>query len=34
VNQAVVLTFLAIGLVDYAFTQTLLAISPELSAVR
>lgn len=34
VNQAVVLTFLAIGLVDYVFTQALLALSPELSATR
>ena len=34
VNQAVVISFLAIGAVDYVFTQTLLATHPELSTVR
>lgn len=34
VNRAVVLSFLAIGFVDYVFGATLLALSPELSAVR
>ncbi len=34
VNQAVVIAFLAIGVVNYVFTQTLLATHPELSAVR
>jgi phospholipid/cholesterol/gamma-HCH transport system permease protein len=34
VNEAVVLAFLAIGLTDYAFTQAVLAVAPELSAVR
>jgi phospholipid/cholesterol/gamma-HCH transport system permease protein len=34
VNRAVVLAFLAIGLVDYVFGAALLALSPELSAVR
>jgi phospholipid/cholesterol/gamma-HCH transport system permease protein len=34
VNQAVVIAFMAIGIVNYVFTQTLLASYPELSAVR
>jgi phospholipid/cholesterol/gamma-HCH transport system permease protein len=34
VNQAVVIAFMAIGVIDYVFTQTLLASYPELSAVR
>ncbi len=34
VNQAVVIAFLAIGIVNYVFTQALLATHPELSAVR
>jgi phospholipid/cholesterol/gamma-HCH transport system permease protein len=34
VNQAVVISFMAIGCVDYVFTQTLLATHPELSSVR
>lgn len=34
VNQAVVIAFLAIGFIDYVFTQLLLATSPSLSQVR
>lgn len=34
VNQSVVIAFLAIGFIDYMFTQLLLAASPELSEVR
>jgi phospholipid/cholesterol/gamma-HCH transport system permease protein len=34
VNQAVVIAFLAIGAVNYVFTQTVLATYPELSGVR
>jgi phospholipid/cholesterol/gamma-HCH transport system permease protein len=34
VNQAVVISFLAIGAVNFVFTQTLLASYPELSQVR
>ena len=34
VNQAVVISFLAIGVVNYVFTQTVLATYPELSQVR
>ncbi len=34
VNQSVVVAFLAIGAIDYVFTQTLLATHPVLSAVR
>jgi phospholipid/cholesterol/gamma-HCH transport system permease protein len=34
VNQAVVLAFLSIGAVDYAFTQTLLATHPTLNTPR
>jgi len=34
VNQAVVISFMAIGVVNYAFTQALLALYPELSVVR
>lgn len=34
VNQSVVITFLAIGFIDYVFTQLLLATNPILSQVR
>ncbi len=34
VNQAVVMAFLLIGVIDYAFTQALLATNPILSEVR
>ena len=34
VNHAIVMSFLAIGAVNYVFTQTLLATFPELSQVR
>ncbi len=34
VNQAVVVSFLSIGVINYVFTQTLLATNPELSSVR
>lgn len=34
VNSAVVITFISIGLIDYVFTQTLLATHPELSQTR
>lgn len=34
VNQSVVVAFLAIGFIDYFFTQLLLATNPELSQVR
>jgi phospholipid/cholesterol/gamma-HCH transport system permease protein len=34
VNQAVVISFIAIGAFNYVFTQTLLATHPELSQVR
>ena len=34
VNQAIVISFMAIGIINYVFTQTLLATYPELSAVR
>jgi phospholipid/cholesterol/gamma-HCH transport system permease protein len=34
VNQAIVICFMAIGCLDYVFTQTLLATHPELSSVR
>ena len=34
VNQAIVISFLAIGVIDYAFTQALLATHPELTSVR
>jgi phospholipid/cholesterol/gamma-HCH transport system permease protein len=34
VNEAIVIAFMAIGVVNYVFTQTLLATYPELSAVR
>jgi phospholipid/cholesterol/gamma-HCH transport system permease protein len=34
VNQAIVISFLAVGIVNYVFTQTLLATYPELSSVR
>ena len=34
VNQSVVISFLGIGIINYVFTQLLLATHPELSAVR
>ncbi len=34
VNQSVVISFMAIGVVNYVFTQALLALYPELSVVR
>jgi phospholipid/cholesterol/gamma-HCH transport system permease protein len=34
VNQAVVMAFLAIGAIDYVFTQTLLATNPTLNTPR
>ena len=34
VNQAVVVSFMAVGAVNYVFTQTVLATYPELSGVR
>ena len=34
VNQAIVISFMTIGIVNYVFTQALLASYPELSAVR
>lgn len=34
VNQSVVITFIAVGFIDYVFTQLLLATSPILSQVR
>ncbi len=34
VNQAVVIAFLGIGAIDYAFTQTLLATHPALNTPR
>jgi len=34
VNQAVVISFMSIGVVNYVFTQALLALYPELSVVR
>jgi phospholipid/cholesterol/gamma-HCH transport system permease protein len=34
VNQAVVIAFMGIGVFNYVFTQTLLAIHPEISVVR
>lgn len=34
VNQAIVITFLAIGVVNYVFTQTLLATHPEINLIR
>src|SRR3954451_16501198 len=34
VNRSVVIAFLAIGALDYVFTQTVLATHPELSTVR
>jgi phospholipid/cholesterol/gamma-HCH transport system permease protein len=34
VNQAVVLTFMTIGFVNYVFTQTLLATHPEINIIR
>jgi phospholipid/cholesterol/gamma-HCH transport system permease protein len=34
VNQAVVISFMAVGVINYVFTQTVLATYPELSGVR
>jgi phospholipid/cholesterol/gamma-HCH transport system permease protein len=34
VNQAVVISFMTVGIVNYVFTQTVLATYPELSGVR
>ena len=34
VNQSIVISFMAIGVVNYVFTQALLATYPELSMVR
>jgi phospholipid/cholesterol/gamma-HCH transport system permease protein len=34
VNQAVVMTFMTIGAVNYVFTQTLLATHPEINIIR
>jgi phospholipid/cholesterol/gamma-HCH transport system permease protein len=34
VNQAIVIAFMGIGVIDYVFTQTLLATHPDLSALR
>lgn len=34
VNQAIVIVFLAIGVVNYIFTQTLLATHPEINLIR
>ncbi len=34
VNQAIVLVFLSIGVVNYVFTQTLLATHPEINLIR
>ncbi len=34
VNQAIVIAFLGIGIIDYVFTQTLLATHPELTIPR
>ncbi len=34
VNQAIVISFLAIGAVNYVFTQTLLATHPEINLIR
>jgi len=34
VNQAVVMTFMAIGAVNFVFTQTLLATHPEINIIR
>jgi phospholipid/cholesterol/gamma-HCH transport system permease protein len=34
VNQAVVIAFMGIGVINYVFTQTLLATHPEMSMVR
>ena len=34
VNQALVITFLAIGAFNYVFTQTLLATHPEISVIK
>ena len=34
VNQAVVIAFLAIGMFDYMFTQTLLATHPNILVIK
>ena len=34
VNQAVVISFTAIGAINYVFTSTLLATHPELQSLR
>jgi phospholipid/cholesterol/gamma-HCH transport system permease protein len=34
VNQAIVIAFMGIGIIDYVFTQTLLATHPELTIAR
>ena len=34
VNQAVVMTFMAVGALNYVFTQTLLATHPEINIIR
>jgi phospholipid/cholesterol/gamma-HCH transport system permease protein len=34
VNQAVVVSFLVIGVIDYAFAQFVLAVAPQLSGIR
>jgi phospholipid/cholesterol/gamma-HCH transport system permease protein len=34
VNQSIVIAFMAVGIVNYVFTQTLLATYPELSSIR
>jgi len=34
VNQAIVITFMAVGVANYVFTQTLLATHPELTATQ
>ncbi len=34
VNQSVVLTFMAVGALNYVFTQTLLATHPEINVIR
>jgi phospholipid/cholesterol/gamma-HCH transport system permease protein len=34
VNQAVVITFMGIGAINYVFTQTLLATHPEINVIR
>jgi phospholipid/cholesterol/gamma-HCH transport system permease protein len=34
VNQAVVISFMAIGIINFVFTQTLLALNPILSVPK